>query len=338
MKALRFALATVAFSLAAPSAAAVIEDASWLAGRWVGEGLGGKIEETWAPAAGGQMIGQFQLVKDGQPSFYELMLLDVQRGGLRLRVKHFNPDFTAWEDKGGWHSFEPVAVEKDRLRFNGLRFDRDGDELVIVVTLKQRDGSVADHSIRLLSILIDAFPVFVMLLVYRFIFAVPLSNWMADQFGRDSILALMFKPSFDANNPWVTLIVPGILLGLGGAAPFLRLVRASQLENYNADHVRTAKSKGLSDRRVTVFHIVRNSSIPVVTAVGFVFAEALAGAVITEGVMNIYGMGGVLWNAVRDSEVSVVIGIVTLLSVVTIVVMLVVDIIYALLDPRIRYD
>lgn len=199
-------------------------------------------------------------------------------------------------------------------------------------------GKAPDHSIRLLSILIDAFPVFVMLLVYRFIFAVPLSNWMADQFGRDSILALMFKPSFDADNPWVTLIVPGILLGLGGAAPFLRLVRASQLENYNADHVRTAKSKGLSDRRVTVFHIVRNSSIPVVTAVGFVFAEALAGAVITEGVMNIYGMGGVLWNAVRDSEVSVVIGIVTLLSVVTIVVMLVVDIIYALLDPRIRYD
>lgn len=199
-------------------------------------------------------------------------------------------------------------------------------------------GKAQDHSIRFISIIIDAFPVFVMLLVYRYIFSVPLSNWMAEQFGRDSMLAIMFKPSFDASHPWLTLIVPGILLGLGGAAPFLRLVRASQLENYNADHVRTAKSKGLTDRHVTVFHIIRNSSIPVVTAVGFVFAEALAGAVITEGVMNIYGMGGVLWNAVRDSEVSVVIGIVTMLSIVTVVVMLIVDIVYALLDPRIRYD
>ena len=149
MNALRLCFSAMALSLAAPTAAAGIEDASWLAGRWVGEGLGGTIEETRAPAAGSQMIGQFQLVKAGKPSFYELMLLDVQPGGLRLRVKHFNPDFTAWEDKSGWHSFEPVGVEKDRLRFNGLRFDRDGDELVIVVTLKQKDGSVADHPIRL---------------------------------------------------------------------------------------------------------------------------------------------------------------------------------------------
>jgi oligopeptide transport system permease protein len=199
-------------------------------------------------------------------------------------------------------------------------------------------GKAPDTSIRMLSILIDAFPVFVMLLVYRYIVAVPLSGWMADVFGSDSFLAIMFKPSFDADHQWLTLIVPGILLGLGGAAPFLRLVRASQLENYNADHVRTAKSKGLSDRRITVFHIVRNSSIPVVTAIGFVFAEALAGAVVTEGVMNIRGMGGVLWNAVRDSEQSVVIGAVTMLAVATVGVMLVVDILYAVLDPRIRYD
>lgn len=199
-------------------------------------------------------------------------------------------------------------------------------------------GKAPDTSIRLVSIVIDAFPVFVMLLVYRFIVSVPLNGWMADQFGSDSIPAIMFKPSFDADHPWLTVIVPGILLGLGGAAPFLRLVRASQLENYNADHVRTARSKGLSDRRVTVFHIIRNSSIPVVTAVGFIFTEALAGAVITEGVMNIYGMGGVLWTAVQDSDVSVVIGIVSMLSIVTVVIMLIVDLVYAVLDPRIRYD
>jgi ABC-type dipeptide/oligopeptide/nickel transport system permease component len=199
-------------------------------------------------------------------------------------------------------------------------------------------GRAPDHSIRFISILIDAFPVFVMLLVYKFIVTVPVSNWMSARFGGESIPALLFKPSFSPDHPWATVIIPGLLLGLGGAAPFLRLVRASQLENYNADHVRTARSKGLGDGRVTAYHIVRNSSIPVITAVGFVFAEALAGAVITEGMMNIYGMGGVLWDAVRDSEVSVVIGVVSILAVVTIVVMIAVDLLYAVLDPRIRYD
>lgn len=135
--------------LIAAAAQASIADASWLAGRWVGEGLGGKIEETWAPAAGGQMVGHFQLAKDGKPQFYEIMLLDAPPGGLRLRVKHFNPDFTAWEDKGEWHSFEPVGVEPDRLRFNGLTFQRSGDQLTITVRLKQKDGSVADHPIKL---------------------------------------------------------------------------------------------------------------------------------------------------------------------------------------------
>ena len=199
-------------------------------------------------------------------------------------------------------------------------------------------GRPADHTIRFGSILIDAFPVFVMLLVYRFIFTVPLSNWSRKTFGSDSFIALLFKPSFSNDHPWATLLIPGLLLGITGCAPFIRLVRAAQLENYHADHVRTARSKGLSDRHVTAFHIVRNSSIPVVTAVGFVFAEALAGAVITEGVMNIDGMGGLLWKAVQDSDVSVVIGVVTMLSLVTIVVMLLVDLAYAALDPRIRYD
>jgi hypothetical protein len=142
-----FALAALAF--AAPAAAQSIEDAAWLAGRWVGEGLGGKVEETWAPAAGGQMVGHFQLVKDGKPAFYEIMLIDSQAGGLRLRVKHFNPDFTAWEDKAGWHSFEPVAVEPDKLSFKGLVLRRQGDRLTITVMFRSRDGTVRAEVLKL---------------------------------------------------------------------------------------------------------------------------------------------------------------------------------------------
>ena len=143
----------IAFALlnaAAPAAAApTIEDASWLAGRWVGEGLGGTIEESWALAAGGQMVGHFQLVKDGKPAFYEILLLDSQPGGLRLRVKHFNPDFTAWEDKGEWHSFEPLAVAPNLIKFKGLTFDRQDDRLTITVTFKKKDGTIYQEPLQL---------------------------------------------------------------------------------------------------------------------------------------------------------------------------------------------
>ena len=148
---MRWALA-VAACAAVPAyaqAPATIDQAAWLAGRWVGEGLGGQVEESWAPAAGGQMIGHFQLVKDGKPAFYEIMLLDAQPGGLRLRVKHFNPDFTAWEDKGDWHSFEPVSVKPDTIDFKGLTLARSGDELLITVTLRAKDGTVTDHPLKL---------------------------------------------------------------------------------------------------------------------------------------------------------------------------------------------
>jgi len=199
-------------------------------------------------------------------------------------------------------------------------------------------GSAGDHGIRLTSVLIDAFPVFVLLIVYRYVVAVPLNRWAEDTFGENSWPPYWFKPSFDPDHPWATVVVPGILLGLAGSAAFIRLVRASQLESYQGDHVRTARSKGLTERRVVVHHVVRNSSVPVVTAVGLTFAEALGGAVITEGLMNIYGMGGVLWEAVRNDDVGLVLGVVTLLAAVTVVVMIVVDIAYALLDPRIRYE
>lgn len=199
-------------------------------------------------------------------------------------------------------------------------------------------GRAVDHSIRLTSVFIDAFPVFVLLLVYRYVFSVPLSDWAEERFGRDSMPAQWFRPSFDADHPWTTLLVPGILLGLAGSAAFIRLVRASQLDSYSSEHVRTARAKGLPERHVITHHVVRNSSVPVVTAVGLTFADALGGAVITEGMMNIYGMGGVLWEAVRASDVSLVVGIVTILAIVTVVVMLLVDLAYAALDPRIRYD
>jgi hypothetical protein len=126
-----------------------IGDAAWLAGRWVGEGLGGSVEENWSPPQGGQMIGHFALLRDGRPIFYEIMLLEEHEGGLRMRVKHFNPDFVGWEEKDGWHAFEPIASGPDSLRFEGLWLRREGEELVATVTIRNRaDNSVRDETLR----------------------------------------------------------------------------------------------------------------------------------------------------------------------------------------------
>lgn len=132
-----------------PSPPAHIGAASWLAGIWVGEGLGGQVEESWSAPRGGQMIGHFSLVRNGAPVFYELMLLDEQAGGLRLRVKHFNPDFTGWEEKDGWHSFEPRAAAPGELLFDGLSLRLEGGQLVATVTLRDRaSGTVQDRVLR----------------------------------------------------------------------------------------------------------------------------------------------------------------------------------------------
>ena len=125
---------------------AAIEDAAWLAGRWVGEGFGGQMEETWAPPVGGQMVGHFRHWRDGQPQFYEIMLLDIAAGGVRMRVKHFNPDFTGWEERSDWHAFEPVSAAPDALAFNGLEIRREGDNR-IVMRIRLRRGDVVEEEI-----------------------------------------------------------------------------------------------------------------------------------------------------------------------------------------------
>jgi hypothetical protein len=126
--------------------AATIEDAAWLSGRWVGTGLGGQMEEAWTPPVGGQMVGHFRYWRDGQPQFYEFLMMDVVEGGVRMRVKHFNPDMVGWEEKGGWVEFEPVSVGADVLAFNGLVIRREAADR-IVITIRLRRGDVIEEEV-----------------------------------------------------------------------------------------------------------------------------------------------------------------------------------------------
>ncbi len=128
---------------------APLADAAWLAGRWVGTGFGGECEETWAPASGGQMVGHFRLVSGGKPRFYEIMLLDRVEAGLRLRVKHFHANFHGWEEKDGWHSFEPGVVADGALRFPGFVLRPIGDDRAEFVVSVENGGKVSDEALQL---------------------------------------------------------------------------------------------------------------------------------------------------------------------------------------------
>ena len=117
-----------------------------------------------------------------------------------------------------------------------------------------------------------------------------------------------------------------------------RLTRTSLVENLRNDYVRTAKAKGLPPRTVIGKHTLRNSLIPVVTFLGADLGALLSGAVVTEGIFNIPGLGRAVFQAIQSQEGNVVVGIVTLFVFVYIFFNLLVDVMYAALDPRIRYE
>jgi len=143
LKAMAFAAA-----LFGQARAQTIDDGAWLAGRWVGEGFGGQMEEAWAPPVGGQMIGHFRYWRDGAPQFYEFLVLDVVEGGLRMRLKHFNPDFTAWEEREVWTTFEPVSVSPEALIFNGLEIRREGEDRMVMHLRLRRGEAVSTEVLR----------------------------------------------------------------------------------------------------------------------------------------------------------------------------------------------
>jgi len=133
-------------------------------------------------------------------------------------------------------------------------------------------------------------------------------------------------------------VLPGLVLASGSLAYVARLTRTSIAENMRADYVRTAKAKGLPRKDVIIRHTLRNSLIPVVTFIGADIGTLMGGAIVTETVFNLPGIGRAVFDAVRAQEGAVVVGIVTLFVFVFIFFNLLVDVLYAVLDPRIRYD
>lgn len=186
-----------------------------------------------------------------------------------------------------------------------------------------RRGKWFDSTILVVSLLLISVPTFVLGFVLQYVLGVQLA-----------ILPTTASASVDLRS----LTMPAMVLGGVSLAYVIRLTRQSVSENVSADYVRTARAKGLSGGIVMTRHILRNSLIPVATFIGGDLGALMGGAIITEGIFNIHGVGGTLWSAIIKGEPQTVVSVTTVLVLVYIIANLIVDLLYAVLDPRIRYE
>jgi peptide/nickel transport system permease protein len=135
-----------------------------------------------------------------------------------------------------------------------------------------------------------------------------------------------------------SLLLPAFSLGFVRAAVLTRMTRSSMLEVLGEDYIRTARSKGLSKRRVVYKHAFRNAIIPVVTIIGLQAGDLLAGAIIIENVFHLPGIGRLVFEAIGQRDLPVIQGVVLLIAMIIVVINFVIDVIYRYLDPRIRYE
>jgi peptide/nickel transport system permease protein len=195
-----------------------------------------------------------------------------------------------------------------------------------------RRGSLLDRSVTTLALVFYSMPTFVLGLLLLLFFSFDLGKSGIRFFPGSGYVPLTQSP-YD----WFrSLILPWITLALVSAATYTRLTRGSLLEVMGEDYIRTARAKGLTDRRVTYRHGLRSALTPVVSQFGIDVGTLLGGAIVTEQVFGLPGLGWTAVNAIETEDLPVIIGITLIASAAVIVANIVVDIFYAVLDPRVR--
>jgi oligopeptide transport system permease protein len=185
-----------------------------------------------------------------------------------------------------------------------------------------RKGKLFDNSALVVSLLLISVPTFVIGFIAQYLFGV--------QWG-------IVRPTVSGDANWGELVLPALVLASVSFAYIVRLTRASVSDNLSADFVRTATAKGLSRRRVVTVHVLRNSLVPVVTFLGVDLGALMVGAIVTEGIFNINGVGGTVYKAITLGEGPTVVSFIAVMVIIFVLANLLVDLLYAALDPRIRY-
>ncbi|WP_420809262.1 ABC transporter permease [Acidipropionibacterium jensenii] len=185
-----------------------------------------------------------------------------------------------------------------------------------------RNGRFLDYLILVSSLVVISIPIFVIGSLAQLVFGMKL-GWF---------------PVTAGDGSWNQLVLPGFVLGALSVAYVARLTRANLIENQHADYVRTAKAKGLSGFRTVTVHTLRNSLIPVITYIGYDFGALMGGAIVTERIFNVNGIGNFIFRSINQRDGVSVVGAVTCLVLVYLLANLLVDLLYGVLDPRISHD
>jgi len=189
-------------------------------------------------------------------------------------------------------------------------------------------GSWIDRAVMIFAVVGFSVPVFVVGYILIYIFALEL-KWLPVQGFR--------SPGTDFLGFLRHIILPAITLSAIYIALIARITRASVLEVLEEDYIRTARAKGQTERKVLFAHALRNAAVPIVTVIGIGIALLIGGVVITETVYNIPGLGRLVFDAILKRDYPIIQGLILMFSFVYVLVNLIVDILYTLLDPRIRY-
>lgn len=208
--------------------------------------------------------------------------------------------------------------------------------LLVGVYSALRQYSFADNVITALLFIGYSMPIFFIALISMYIFAVLFKRW-----GLPYLPTVgMFDPQIGKTPGQVLLhmILPVLSMAIISFAAYSRYIRSTMLEVMGQDYIRTAKSKGLPRREVVFIHALKNASLPIVTVVGLDLPLLLGGAVVTERIFAWPGMGRLFLDHVDRADLPVIMGILMLIAVAVVVFQLITDIVYAWLDPRIRYD
>ena len=192
----------------------------------------------------------------------------------------------------------------------------------------RRENTALDHAVRVVSLFSLSIPVF----------------WQATMLILAVSLWLNWAPAVDFVNPWTDplrnlsiIALPSLALGTAVAAVFMRMTRSSLLEVMRQDYIRTARAKGVWTRLIMRRHALRNAMLPVVTVIGLEFAFLIGGLVVTEQVFNLNGIGKLFVQAVARSDFTMIQSLVLLIAAFFILINFAIDLMYAWLDPRIRY-
>jgi peptide/nickel transport system permease protein len=189
-------------------------------------------------------------------------------------------------------------------------------------------GSWVDRTIMAFAVFAFSLPVFVVGYVLAYVFALQF-EWLPVQ---------GYTPLAEGFWPWLqNLILPAMALGSVYIALIARITRASMLEVLQQDYIRTARAKGLDQRSILFVHALKNAAVPIITVIGIGVALLIGGAVVTESVFAIPGLGRLTIDAILRRDYPVIQGIVLMFSFLYVLVNLMVDVTYTLVDPRIRY-